>query len=361
MPNLHRRTADVAAVAALLLAPAAGGCDVDWQGAWLRVETPPPGGRAGPADTASAEPSEPSLPERPLLYFARVRGDRAVLLPVARLRNGRPARLRLPPDPSDAWLARFDSTFYPPGRRLALHGGGERIGSLHLTGRGLQVEAGCPPAAVARPLVLPGQGAPTETLAVPPRRWTSGIDARPRPEVSDRVRRFAPILAERLLTEAGVPRPYLARAAAVTAVSFPGSRAPGVAATYLIRDTLAAAPARDSAASLFYLARFDPARGYAPVWSRIRRYSGAEKAAYSHVEAAAGPGGRPVHLLRAYGPESVRLAVLWSDAGGRPTEVAWKESGPCDALRITAAAQARLASGPAPGGRTGEGGREAGE
>lgn len=324
----------------------AGACDVDWSGARISLEEPGPGPGAA-EDTASADraPPLPPLPEGPFLYYVRIDPDGgARAAPAARVGpDGGLRPLSLPDSAPPAWRTRFDSAFYGPGRELALHSASRRAGSLVL-GRGtLTPDASCPPVAEGQVFVAPGDPAPAEALALPAGTWPAEPGAGVRAEPDDRIRLFAPILAERLLGERGVEQAFLANLADLAAVPFPESPRPGMAASYLIRDTLAAEPPSGSAVSLFYLARFSAAEGYQPRWVRLHRYGpDGGKRAYAHVAAADGPEGR-VHFLRVYDESSVRLAALWPDSAGAPGEITWTGSGRCSPLRLLEAAAAGAA------------------
>lgn len=326
------------ALCLLALAPAwAGGCDVEWSGARFSVEQPASEEAARPDTAAAGEDAGPlpPLPGGPFLYYVRVDSSgRALAAPAAALDPaGRPRPLELPDTVPGAWPDRFDSAFYPRGRELALHAASRRAGSLVLYGHRTPDPA-CPPVTVGRVFVTPGEPVPEEAVALPGGAWPAepgpGIWAEP----EARIRRFAPILAERLLGERGVGRAFLAELADLSAVPFPGSDRPGMAATYLIRDTLAPVPPRGPAVSLSFLARYNSVRGYEPSWVRIHRYEpGGGKRAYSYVSAADGPDGR-VHFFRLYDETSVRLAVLWPDSAGGSGEVTWEGSERCSALRL---------------------------
>lgn len=340
----------VATGLALLLA--LGGCEAEWSGTRIAVERPQP------PDTNAVESSEPEgpppvpLPSGPLLYYVAAGDDgRAFAVPVARAGPDGPERLVLPDSLPPGWAARFDSTFYPAGRQLALQAGRRRIGTLLFTGASRRVDGRCPAVAEARVLVPPGRGAPERAFALPDSVWPAPFGALALPAPDPDGRRVAPVLAERLLSDAGVERPYLARRADLQAIEFPGEDRPGMAATYLIGDTLARVPPRSEAASLFFLTRFVPQRGFVPQWSRVHRYGPGEgKRIYTYAGAVAGPGGGAedtVHFLRVHGSRTVRLASLSRRADGFPEEPGWEEDEGCagPALVESAAAAGTEAGG----------------
>lgn len=114
-------------------------------------------------------------------------------------------------------------------------------------------------------------------------------------------------------------------------MAFPGDTSPGLAATYLIGDTLAAVPPTSSdATSLFFLARYEPADGYVPVWHRVASYADtAGKLVFSHVDGLPTAGGR-VEMLRRTDARGVRLAAVLPQAG--TGELDWTASSRCPTL-----------------------------
>lgn len=328
------------ALALLLLPLATAACEVEWGGASLELEEPSVADPAG-AETGEPEPREDGsgevapLPRSPLLYLVRAGSDgRVEALPAARLGPDGLSPLGWPAAPDPRYRASFDSAFAAAGTSLAYHSGGDRTGTVILTGQRTAVNEACPSVSEGVLLVPPGTDPPATGVAVGP-----GAEGTPAPsgEVSlgRRGRLFGPILAERILRDAGYERAYLASQARLEAVAFPGDTVPGIAATYLVNDSLRAAPPpAGPSASLFYLARYESARGYVPVWSAIRQYRGAEeKEVYTHVDWIRVPGGR-LHLLRRHDAGSVRLsAVRIPDEEGAEPEL-WHAEGGCPSFEV---------------------------
>ncbi|MDT8435610.1 MAG: hypothetical protein RRA92_02535 [Gemmatimonadota bacterium] len=333
-----RRAWRAAALAALL---AAGGCEVDWAGGSFRLENPAPEPEvpvSRASGTADAPPPAP-LPDGPLLFSVAL--DRAAgsgrAVAVARLGPAGPEPLGIPDHPDDGWAARFDSAFHPAGRTLALHAAGRRIGSLVLDGTTAFVRPGCPPVAGGRVLLTPGGRMPARAFAFPAETSPDAPDPLPLAEPDDRMRTFGPILAERLLREGGEARPYLAQRADLRAVAWPGDEAPAMAATYLVGDSLGGPPPARAASSLFFLARFDPSRGYVPEWSEVRRYDGdAGREIFVYRGAAAGPGGRIDFVERWAAGPPVLLAASRAGPEGRGIE--WTEAAACPSGELLAGA-----------------------
>ncbi len=313
---------------------------MDWGGASIRLENPAP--EPEPAsESAAAETAEPPapLPEGPLLFAVSLdpAGGAARAFPLARLGPDGPEPIALPDRRDEAWRARFDSAFLPAGRALELHAGGRRIGSLVLDGRTRTPRADCLPVALGRALLPAGASAPVRAFALPS-VGTPGEPAAPlRPEVDNRIRTFGPILAEQLLRAGGETRPYLAQRADMRAVTWPGDDEPAMVATYLINDTLDGPAPSGDATSLFFLARFEPERGYVPEWSELRRYGGGSgKEAFLYRGAIEGPSGR-IDFVERFDGETARLAAS-PDAEGRRS-ITWTESAACPADGILAEAE----------------------
>lgn len=304
----------------------AGGCEVEWGGAKLALEDPSPREMA-PAPTGDTARRAPSLPEGPLLYAVRG-GDTARVVPVARIVAGLPAPLGIPAGADAAYRARFDSAFLRPGAELLLLAGHARVGSLVLEGASPPPGDGCLTAATALPLLTPDGRLPPVAFAVPPgtpapppSAWAPGV-------AGERVAAYAPILAERLLREAGVNQPWLARPVALAAL--PPAQGEAMTATYLLGDTLAPVPpAEEGGASLFFLARPEPV-DFQPRWTIARRYDAPEeKEIYVWLDRVPLPGGAVDILLR-YDAASVRLAASPVEEERRIT---WVEEAGCSGLR----------------------------
>lgn len=323
-PRLQRYVSGVSGAVALLVLLAA--CEAQWEGAELTLEQPP-----SPRDTVEApveeEAEAPPLPEPPVLYRVEAEEDgSARVSPLALLRDG---ELRDLPAPTDAgsWWNRFDSAFLSAGQELPLLAGGVRLGTVVLSGALEGSSPGCPGAASAGLLLPPGRQPPASAFAVSPGAGPAGLPGRPAGSgTTTRQRTFTPILAERLLQEAGVERHYLAREADLRPAAL-GDSVPGFAATFLIADSLAAGPPDGRAVSLLFLARPHPSDGYVPEWSLVHRYETAgEKAAYRYVESLPLGDGR-IDVLRRYGGDGSRLTAAWEVDGDR--RIRWSAPDPC--------------------------------
>lgn len=314
-------------VAAAVLALTA--CDMEWGGTELAFETPATAARADSLRAELEADTLPALPEGPLLFAARLAPDgRARVAAVARLGPDGPADLDWLADASSEWRQAFVDDFQAPGSQLPLYGRGTRIGTLILGEVQSSGPGACPPVSAGHVLMRPGVAAPEVAFA-----WPS--DDPPPPEAvaapvsTSRLRTFGPIMAERLLQENRVERAFLARQADLQPVAFPGDTAPGMAATYLIADTLAPVPSTaGSSVSVFFLARFDRSDGYVSEWTRVARYDSAGgKDVLVHLAMIPADGGR-LEMLRQVQADGERLAAarLGTEGGG---EIVWTGGTEC--------------------------------
>ena len=284
------------------------GCDVEWGGAEFRLENPAP--EPPPEVVAEGELEAPPapLPEGPLLFAVRINPSDGAsrAFPIARLVENGLAPLHLPENPDAGWRDRFDTAFMAPGSELELHAAGRRIGSL----------------------VLDGSTAPVRAFAFLSGAGPDAPASYPVDNIDNRMRTFGPILAEQLMRSLGENRPYLAQRADVQVVSWPGDPTPAFAATYLINDQLEAPSPEGEAVSLFFLARFTPQGGYAPVWSEFRRYEGGSgKEIFTYVDAADAPVGRIDFVDIRDGSGAVRIAA--SIDRGESRQLDWTEDAEC--------------------------------
>lgn len=313
-------------------------CDVEWGGATFAFVNPAPVPDPAEPTTPDEERIEP-LPDGDLLYLVHLGGGAAGAAvgdgtararPIARMVDGAPVELGVPETMDAAYRARFDSAFYATGTELPLHAGGHRIGTLIFSGDAGSGDAGCPSIGAGRVLLLPGADEPEYAFA-----W-AGEGAFGAPATYDlaetdaRMRTFGPVLTEDLFRRGGEARPQLAQRITMRAVPWPGDERPAMAATYLVNDDLGPEPPRNSASSLFFLARFD-GRQYVPEWWEVRRYDGPEgREAFVYFGAIAGSEGR-VDFATRHDGSAPRLAAS-VDREGEDRQIDWVEPAGCPAV-----------------------------
>ncbi|MFV1986575.1 MAG: hypothetical protein ACC682_04810 [Gemmatimonadota bacterium] len=309
-------------------------CQVEWGGGQISLENPAP----PPDTTANAaeelEPEQLPLPDGPFLYAVRLdRSGNARLVPLAGIaRDGDDLDLSdisIPDAEDPSFRARFDSVFLAPGSQLDLLARGARLGSLIVSGVSRTGVGGCPSVATGRALLVPGQDVPTFAFAVPGGvSETTGAARVPPVEPTNSMNVAGPVLAERLI---GGDRAFLARRQSLSPFALAGDTLAGMAATWMIADSLAPGPPGKQAVSLFFMARFEPARGFITLWEEVRRYSDAEdKEAFEYLDWIQ-LGAQRLDVLRRYDASSVRLAVSIS-AEGEDRKISWMEPAGCSTL-----------------------------
>ena len=327
MSSLSRALAVAATVAAW-------GCQVEWGGGQISLENPAP----PPDTTATAdvelEPEQLPLPDGPYLYAVRLDANgSARVVPVAGLAMDEDgvelSEVSIPDQEDPSFRARFDSVFLAAGTDLDLLARGGRIGTVILGNLARGGVGGCPSVGTGRALLAPRQDVPTYAFAVPAGTGDFRMPARiPPVESTSSMGVAGPVLAERLI---GGDRAFLARLQSLTPVELEGDTLAGMAATWMIADSLAPGPPGEQAVSLFFMARFEPTRGFIPVWEEVRRYGDAgDKEALEFLDwIRVGP--ERLDILRRYDASSVRLAFSVT-SGGEDRAVSWVEPPECAAL-----------------------------
>lgn len=319
------------AVAAVV---AAFGCKVEWGGGQISLENPAPPPEPTATGGEEPEPQRIPLPDGPHLYAVSIDGEgRARLMPLAEISRVdgdlelKEIVISEADDPS--FRSRFDSVFLAPGSDLDLLARGRRLGSLIIDGPAEGGAGSCPSVTTGRALLVPGQDVPAIAFAVP--RGHSGFSSAirvPPVEATSSMSIAGPVLAERLI---GGDRAFLARLQSLSPVELTGDTLAGMAATWMIADSLAEGPPGQDAVSLFFMARFEPARGFIPVWEEIRRYGEAvDKEALAFVDWIQ-LGAHRLDILRRYDASSVRLAVSVT-VEGQDRSISWIEPPGCGTL-----------------------------
>ena len=323
-------------VAALAMLAAAGGCAVEWGGGEISLENPAP-----PPDTTSVgealEPEQLPLPDGPFLYAVRLDTQGAGrLIPIAGF-TGSPdtggdlelAELSIPDAEDPSFRARFDSVFLAPGLELDLLARGGRLGSLVVEGVARTGVGRCPSVGTARALLIPGQDVPTFAFAAPAGAGGAATPTRVPPVAATNSMNVAgPVLAEQMI---GGDRAFLARRQSISPFALVGDSLAGMAATWMIADSLAPGPPGEEAVSLFFMARFEPTRGFIPLWQEVRRYDSAEdKEALEYLDWIQ-LGAHRLDFVRQYDASTVRLAASIIEEG-EDREIDWLEPTGCRTL-----------------------------
>ena len=194
--------------AALLILTALSGCDnVEWRGTTVQIVKPPPATQATPA--ASTEgPANLGLPTGSVLFHVLKRADgTAQLVPVAELSGDSLRGLRRPAGVSpEAYEQRFRAAVMAEGGEFSLFRRGAPVGTFNLQRNGPLTACGLPTGFGVATTVA-AAAAETEFLA-----FRKGLqpDVRgelPGLQVDGPIRRYASLVAERMVLQAGLPRP----------------------------------------------------------------------------------------------------------------------------------------------------------
>jgi hypothetical protein len=266
----------------LLILSASPGCDnVVWGGVDWQIVPPPP-----PQASLEFEPdarvfAEFGLPTGPLIFHLRQREGTSQLVPVAEIAGASFRPLRRPAGvASEAYESRFRETVMPIGSLFDVFRRGTRVGTFVAQANGPLTACGVPTVTGSTTVVAAAVDA-SDYLAF--RQGLAPIvrgDFSP-PQITGPIRTYASIVAERLILQAGLPRPRSwagAQRDLQPIEVMPGGH-PEMAATYLVGDDLAVGPAQPEGYSVFYIADYETRRGYMPVYSEVRDYRRTGKAA----------------------------------------------------------------------------------
>ena len=301
-------------LAACLIVIAASGCDnVQWGGAELAFVPPPP--KAQESAPGDEEPGEDRLPEGPLLHLVRAEGGGiATLVPIAEVSGD--TLIPLEANDWEAYGNRLIAEHYRAGAELALFRSGARVGTFVVQSAEIPPADVCPrvPRVTGVMELGPGAGDAVEFLAL---RKTDA-PAPPQPAAAAQPTRamqvLAPILAERLLRARSAPLPgnWQRAMAQLTPIPIAGSNDPGIAATFLVGDTLGPG-LDDDGSSLFFIATPQAQTGYEPVHVEYNNYASTGKTAPRLVDYLDWDRDGQVELLiQHYG-----VADTWFSAVGR--------------------------------------------
>lgn len=259
---------------ALVIISALSACDnVEWGGAEVHLEPPPPTEFGAPAESeAATEEDGPTLPTGPVLYVGVRDSVQTRLIPVAEIAGD-----SLLPLAGRAATAAYRSAFVDrhmaPGRQFVLFAGGTRVGTL--TARQVSTAGtfcGEPPAVTGPVELVPEAVGASRFLALAlddARDYEHGTY---RVVESDRSQHLASLdLTGDLIPQVGALWPTSLQAARIDLRAF--QLAPGgpdaFASTFVFRDEMGIREAESSSWALFLMALAGE-EGYRPayVWYR---------------------------------------------------------------------------------------------
>jgi hypothetical protein len=296
-------------------------CDnVQWGGTDVEIVPPPPATALAPAEPDEQGATEFGLPRGPVLFHViRVEGGGVQLVPVAELAGDSLIGLRRPEGvPAAEFQRRFIETVLPPGSQFRLFRRGAPVGTFVAQGGGPVTACGVPTAVGNATTVAAAADAP-QFLA-----FREGLSPEVHgqfnpPQVTGSIRTYASIVAEKLILQAGLPRPrsWVGAQRELEPIQILPGGHPEMSATYLVGDSLATGPADAQGYSVFYIADYETARGYTPIYTEVRDYRRTGKAAPALVDYLNWDGEPGEELLvRVFGRQGSWYEVI-AQAGNR--------------------------------------------
>ena len=277
---------------------------MQWGGSDVEFIPPPPAVVMATEAPDSQASVQLGLPVGPVLFHLEKTQQGSVLVPVAELSGDSLRAIRQGSGvEATAFQTRFRETVLPVGARFRLFRRGAPVGTFVVQADGPMTPCGLP-TALGNATVVAAAADATEFLA-----FAEGLSPEVRgqfnpPQVTGSINTYASIVAERLILQAGLPRPRSwagAQRDLDPLQILPGGH-PEMSATYLVGDSLAVGPADPQGYSVFYIADYETARGYSPVYTEVRDYRRTGKQAPALVDYINwnGQAGEDL-LLRVYG------------------------------------------------------------
>lgn len=304
-------------LAVALIVTVAPACDnVRWEGTDIAVVPPPPPMGSVTAGPMTDEAAAMGLPAGRVLFHLLQSPGGMRLVPIAEVSGDSLRTLRKPAEVAqEAYSSRFRETVLPTGAQFDVFRRGANVGTFTVQAPGPLTACGIPTAAGHGTVVAAAVDAP-QFLAF--RRGLSPeikAEFNP-PQMTGSIRTYASIVAERLILQAGLPRPrsWPGAQRSLEPVEVARGSNPEMAATYLVGDSLAVGPADPQGYSLFYLAEYETRRGYEPIYSEARDYRRTGKAAPALVDYLDwNEDGQDELLLRVFGRNQAWYEVLAKD------------------------------------------------
>lgn len=308
-----------------LILTAFSACDnVQWGGMDVQIVPPPPA-----AGTVRLEPdaqafAELGMPSGTVLFHLVREAEEIRLIPVAEVVGAEVRTLRRPAGVSpEAYENRFREAVFPAGAQFDVFRRGARVGTFLAQRPGPVTRCGLPTAAGNLTTVAAAADA-REFLA-----FRRGLAPDPRgeygpPQITGSIRAYASIVAERLILQAGLPRPrsWAGAQRDLQAIEIMPGGNPEMATTYLVGDALQVGTADPNGYSVFYIADYESRRGYTPIYQEVRSYAQAGKAAPRLVDHLDWDGrdGEEI-LLQVFGQDQSWYSALSQNQRGQWTKI----------------------------------------
>ncbi|MGD8700067.1 MAG: hypothetical protein PVJ43_12295 [Gemmatimonadales bacterium] len=311
-------------------------CKIEWGGVQVEAGEPEyerPVAAEATGDTVP-EAVELGLPTGPVLFHVRrlsVTGD-ARIEPVAELTSEGlnpvgPQRA----EHAEEYIAGFVDRFYEVDDAYTLFRGGSRAGTFYarapaVSGSGVCLSLGAEGILELRPVA----DTMSEFFAWPAGARI-GADSVPEPAYRDDMRAMAQVLARQGVSERGLPGSWRFQAPADFRALDVGEGQYGLAATFMVRDSLGSGSPPDSAGMAFVVADYSRAVGYFPLFFEASWYGPGQKRALRWVDALDLVGDSGVeYLLQGFGDSGSWFEVVAGDDTARA--VIWSSRRPiCEA------------------------------
>lgn len=314
----------VCALFALILT-ALGGCEkVQWGGAEVRVVKPPPPEGAATTTPSPDEQTDLGLPRGTVLFHVVRSQGQDRIVPVAEVSGDSLRSLQRPAGVSpQAYEQRFRSAVMPLNAQFVLFRRGARVGTFTLTAPGGLTSCGVP-TGVGQAASVAAAAADQEFLAFRKGLEPDVVGEFSPPQVDGPIRRYAPLVAERLVLTGGLPRPgsWPRAQRDLQALDLVRGGNVEMATTFLSGDNLAVGAGDKEGWSVFYVAAYEQRTGYNPIYSEVTDYRRAAKRAPKAVDYLNwnGKGGNEL-LIQVFGATDAWYEAITADRGGRWTKV----------------------------------------
>lgn len=311
--------------AALLILTALSGCDnVQWGGSSLQVVPPPPASDVVQVATVTDGPTSLGLPTGSVLFHVVRTESGAQIIPVAEISGDSLRTLRRPPGVSpQAYEQRFRRAVMEPNSQFVLFRRGAQVGTATVQANG-PVSACGVPSAVGLVTTVAAAAAEREFIAFRRGLEPNVVGEFSPPQVAGPIRRYGPLIAERLVLQNGLPRPR----------SWPGAQRdlqaldavrggqPEMASTFLVGDQLGVGAPEQEGWSVFFVASYEQRTGYNPFYTEVADYRKVGKRAPKLVDHLNwNRAGGADMLVQVFGARDSWYEAVSADRGGRWTRV----------------------------------------
>jgi hypothetical protein len=297
------------AILLALILIAVPACDnVMWGGADIEIVPPPPAASMTPVIPDDRVFAEFGLPRGQVIFHIVPSEQGSRLVPIGEISGDSVRTIRRPAGVAqEAYEERFRDAVIPIGAQFDVFRRGARVGTFVAQRPGPVTHCGVP-TVLGNTTVVAAASDISQFIA-----FRQGLSPTVRgefapPQITGSIRTYASIIAERLILQAGLPRPRSWPGAQrdLQAIEIVAGAHPEMAATYLVGDSLAVGPADPQGYSVFYIADFETRRGYSPIYQEVRDYRRGGKAAPRVVDYLNwdGEGGEEI-LIEVFGENQV--------------------------------------------------------